>query len=292
MLPVTIGLRKEMLPLYYRGVNGVPALAPVAHLVVQSLYAAGIRDVTMVAGRDVESLIRYFTPDRDLIARHAHHKERLVETIALHEMLSKIHFTWVIQSSPSGFGNALLESEATVGRDDFLLHAADALLLQPQPGGIPHLMTRLKEREGASAVVLVRHLKDPRRYGVVEGQTAGRFGKHRFLRVRGMEEKPAAPKSHWAATAIYAFDGSIFRSLKEIDRGGKELEVTSGISHLIETGHKVLAVVCEPAEERWISVGSPQGYFDSLRSSYEHSLEGQGPERAGLPAPTKRSSPA
>jgi UTP--glucose-1-phosphate uridylyltransferase len=274
MLPVTKGLRKEMLPLFYVGQNGVPMLAPVAHLVVSSLYGSGARDLTMVVGKDAEAILKYFTPDAQLILRHAHHRDRLAETEALHDLLSRINFTWVVQSTPGGFGDALLAGERSAGEGNFLLHAADAMLLEPSPGHALDLMARLKEKTGASVVLFVRKVKDPRRYGVVEGKHLSPWEGHPVLQVSAMEEKPAKPKSQWAATALYALDQDIFRALRDVRSSEKprELEVTSGIAALLSEGKKVLAVVSRPSRERWLSVGSPEGYFRSLRMSYTSSL--------------------
>jgi UTP--glucose-1-phosphate uridylyltransferase len=273
MLPVTLGMRKEMLPLFYRGQDGIPVLAPVAHLVVDGLYRAGATNITMVVGRDVENVLRYFTPDSEVLERHAHQTERLVETLALQQMLYHIHFTWVVQSAPRGFGDALQAAEATVGKEGFVLNAADAILLEPEPGKVLREMAELREKQGASVVLFVRHVANPKRYGVVEGRIAGKWKDHRFLEVKGMEEKPERPKSEWAATALYAFSPEIFDALRYVERKHpKEVEVTAGISHLIEEGHRVLAMVCRPPKEVWVSVGSPEGYFKALRTSYKRAL--------------------
>jgi len=270
MLPVTIGLRKEMLPLFYRGENGDAALAPVAHLAVHSLYKAGANEITMVVGRDVEAVLRYFTPDAAVLRRHANQTERLVETIALHEMLSRIRFTWVIQNKPLGFGHALLSAAPTVGHEPFLLHAADAMLLEKEQGTVLRMMAALRDKENASVVLFVRSVDNPKRYGVVTGVPGGKFEGHSYLKVKAMEEKPEHPKSSWAATALYAFGDEIFGALKEFhSMHPGELEVTSGISHLISRGHKVLAIQCNPAREKWLSVGSPEGYFRALNKTYE-----------------------
>ena len=114
MLPVTKGLRKEMLPLFYKGQGGVPVLAPVAHLVVNSLHAAGADHATMVVGRDAEAILKYFTHDGSLLDRHAHHQDRLVETLALYDLLAQMQFTWVVQSKPAGFGDALLTAAPAI----------------------------------------------------------------------------------------------------------------------------------------------------------------------------------
>ncbi len=270
MLPVTKGLRKEMLPLFYKGQGGVPVLAPVAHLVVNSLHAAGADHATMVVGRDAEAILKYFTHDGSLLDRHAHHQDRLVETLALYDLLAQMQFTWVVQSKPAGFGDALLTAAPAIDGEPFLLHAADAILLEPTPGKALAAMATLLTKKKAGAVLFVRKVKDPRRYGVVVGKAAGHWEGYGCLDVTGMEEKPEKPKSSWAATAMYAFTPEIFDVLRELSqrKDVRELEVTSGITGLMERGRKVYALISR-SDEKWLSVGSPEGYFRALHESYE-----------------------
>lgn len=273
MLPATRGLRKEMLPLFYRGRQGNATLAPVAHLVVRTLHAAGVDDLTMVVGPDQQSVVRYFQTDEAFVARHLHHPERLVETLALHHLLREVRIRWVTQASPKGFGDALLRARDHVGNHPFVLHAADAVLWEPTAGRLPRAMDELRRREEAAVVLLVRHVKEPRKYGVVEGELAGRIDGARYLRVNAMEEKPERPRSSWAATAVYAFAPSIFRALEqEARRHPAELEVTSAICNLIAQGQKVLAVVLTPKDGQWLSVGSPEGYLRAVNRTYRLAL--------------------
>jgi glucose-1-phosphate thymidylyltransferase len=63
------------------------------------------------------------------------------------------------------------------------------------------------------------YVHDPERYGVAEFDAAGR--------VIGLEEKPADPKSNYAVTGLYFYDGRAVdyaRTLKPSPRG--ELEIT------------------------------------------------------------------
>lgn len=269
MLPATRGLRKEMLPLFYRGRQGNPTLAPVAHLVVRTLHAAGVDDLTVIVGPDQEAVVRYFQPDDAFIARHLHHPERLVETLALHHLLSEVDFHWVTQRSPKGFGDALLKARERIGDQPFVLHAADAVLWEPIPGRLIRAMEELRRREGASVVLLVRKVPEPRNYGVVEGDLAGRIDGTRFLRVTGMEEKPERPKTSWAATAVYAFGSGVFDALEaERRRNPSELEVTSAIARRIHEGEKVFAAILSPSEGQWLSVGSPEGYLRAVKRTF------------------------
>jgi UTP--glucose-1-phosphate uridylyltransferase len=274
LLPATRGLRKEMLPLFYRGVQGTPVLAPVVHHVVRTLVGAGVREMALVVGPDQGWVRRYFEPDEAFLERHRSHPERLRETLALGRMLRGVRFHWIVQPRPRGFGDALLRARGVVGGDPFLLHAADAVLREPREGELPRRMEQLREREGASAVLLVRRVKDPRRYGVVEGRLVRTDDGLPYLDVSGMEEKPAHPRSPWAATAIYALSPEIFPLLRREARPDRELEVTQGLSALLQEGHRVLAVRLPTPGHAWLSVGSPEGYYRALQRTYRAASRG------------------
>lgn len=268
MLPWTRGLRKEFLPLYDRGHNGVAVLKPVAHIVLESMIDAGVNDVTLVVGaKDLAFVQNYFTVDREFLERHAHHAERLQETRRFYETLGKLRLRFAVQTSPKGFGDAVLQAEPFVAPRDFLLHAADAVLLEPHRGRLLRTMAELRAREGLDAVLLARRVADPTRYGVLEVEPDGREAGVTRLHVVGMEEKPKRPKSRWAATAVYAFSPKVFEALRAVVRDDHpaELELTDAIRRLIDDGGRVDALVLTPRSGEWRSVGSPEGYVRALK---------------------------
>jgi UTP--glucose-1-phosphate uridylyltransferase len=270
MLPWTRGLRKEFLPLFDRSTEGAPVLKPVAHLVLETLLAGGADEVTLVVGgKDLPFVQNYFTVDREFLRRHADKVERLAETRRFYRALSGLRFHFAIQASARGFGDALLQAEPFVGRDGFVLHAGDAVLLERERGALVRRLAELQSKESLDVVLLVRRVADPRRYGVIEGVPNGRYGGMLRLDVTGMEEKPARPRSHWAATAAYAFSPRIFEGLHATRRRSraKELEVTDAIRWLLGHGGKVAALVLAPQFGEWRSVGSPEGYLTALQRS-------------------------
>lgn len=127
-----------------------------------------------------------------------------------------LRFAYTVQEKPDGIARALTLSE------DFLEGAPSTLVLGDNLFHGHDLEQRLKEaREAANhgAGVFAYRVADPERYGVVEFDADGR--------ALSLEEKPKAPKSNWAVTGLYVYDGrapAIARSLKPSARG--ELEIT------------------------------------------------------------------
>ncbi len=268
MLPWSRGLRKEFLPLFDRGAQDQPVLKPVANLAFETLVGAGVQDFVLVVGGPDGGVTaqNYFTIDREFLDRNRHRAARISETTRFYEGLSQVRIRFAHQPTPQGFGDAVLRAAPFVGAEPFLLHAADAVLLERHRGELPSLMARLREREDLDAVLLVRRVANPRNYGVVEGTVDGREGTYRRLRVRAMEEKPERPRSNWAATAVYCFTPAIFSALKRVraDSSPAELELTAGIVHLLKYGGRVAALVVNPRFAEWRSVGSPEGFARAL----------------------------
>lgn len=276
MLPWARGVRKEFLPLFDRAAapGGEPVLKPVTHLVVETLAAARIRDLVLVVRPESRSFVEgYFTIDRSLLKRHAHQPDRLKETQRFYRTLGALTFHTALQPRPYGFGDAVLRAAPLVGREPFVVHAGDAVVLEPERGRVLRAMIDLREREELDAVLLVRPVKDPRRYGVIEGRRLPSVAGIRRLGVERMEEKPARPLSRWAATAVYVFGPEILRHLRDRARSHpRELELTDGIADLLRAGGNVQALVLSSRVGVWRSVGSPEPYVRALLETRARAL--------------------
>jgi UTP--glucose-1-phosphate uridylyltransferase len=267
MLPWSRGLRKEFLPLYDRGANGSPVLKPVAHLVVETLVRAGADRITVVAQPKDEEFVRnYFTVDPSFLERHRAHAERLTDTRRFYRTIAGVRFTVVAQPHALGFGDAVLRAGPSVRKRPFFLHAGDGVLIEPRRGFLLRAMGELLENDEADGVLLVRRVDDPRRYGVVEGRLAEPVRGIRRIEVTGMVEKPPHPRTHWAATAVYAFRPVLFTALEASRRARhpRELELTDGIRTLLDRGARIAALVLDPRLGEWRSVGSPEGFARAL----------------------------
>ena len=117
-----------------------------------------------------------------------------------------------------------------------------------------------KRTHGAS--VFGYRVRDPERYGVAEFDAAGR--------VVGLEEKPAQPKSHWAVTGLYFYDGraaDFAAALKPSPRG--ELEITDLNRCYLDDGSLMLERMGRGFA--WLDTGTHESLVEA--SSYIETIE-------------------
>jgi len=136
-----------------------------------------------------------------------------------------IRLEYAIQPEPEGLAQALLIAE------DFLEGGPSCLILGDNifhGGGLQDVLKRAND-ELQGATVFGYWVRDPERYGVVE------FDENYCA--LSIEEKPIQPRSHYAVTGLYFYDGrasALARSLKPSSRG--ELEITDLNKLYLEDG--------------------------------------------------------
>lgn len=122
---------------------------------------------------------------------------------------------YAVQPSPDGLAQAYLIGESFLAGQPSAMVLGDNIF---HGHDLPHLMASAHERS-AGATVFAYHVHDPERYGVAEFDAQGR--------VISLEEKPRQPRSNYAVTGLYFYDGTASeraRALKPSPRG--ELEIT------------------------------------------------------------------
>jgi glucose-1-phosphate thymidylyltransferase len=126
-----------------------------------------------------------------------------------------MRFEYVVQPSPDGLAQAFI-----LGKD-FIQNSPSTLILGDNIFYGHDLVRKLQSANQKTdiATIFAYHVPDPERYGVVE------FDQQQ--RAISIEEKPAKPKSRYAATGLYFYDEQvcdIAASVKPSARG--ELEIT------------------------------------------------------------------
>jgi glucose-1-phosphate thymidylyltransferase len=124
-------------------------------------------------------------------------------------------FQYAVQAAPEGLAQAFLIGKEFLAGEGCCLVLGDNLFYGHDLAG----SLRRAASQTSGATVFAYPVNDPERYGVVE------FDDQR--RVISLEEKPAHPKSRYAVTGIYFYDGEVVAAaeqLKPSKRG--ELEIT------------------------------------------------------------------
>ena len=161
-----------------------------------------------------------------------------------------LEIQYAVQPSPDGLAQAYI-----IGAD-FVANKPSALILGDNifyGHGINDLFADALART-AGATVFAYHVNDPERYGVVEFD-------HQ-MRAINIAEKPAQPRSNWAVTGLYFYDGdasTIAKGLKPSARG--ELEITDLNRVYLENG--TLSVGIMGRGFAWLDTGTPDTLLEA-----------------------------
>jgi glucose-1-phosphate thymidylyltransferase len=168
-----------------------------------------------------------------------------------------IRLEFVEQEKPNGIAMALVLAE------EFLAGGPSALVLGDNIFHGDELDARMAAASAErGAAVFAYRVADPERYGVAEFDAAGR--------ALSLEEKPAKPKSDWAVTGLYFYDGrapAIARALTPSARG--ELEITDLNRVYLEEG--TLRVARLGRGYAWLDTGTHDSLHEA--SSFVRTIE-------------------
>ncbi len=161
-----------------------------------------------------------------------------------------LDLSYAVQPKPDGIAQALL-----IGRE-FLAGKGCALVLGDNifhGNELTTILSRAVERS-SGATVFAYPVTDPQRYGVVEFDAQGRA-----LR---LEEKPAKPRSRYAVTGLYFYDGrapELAATLKPSARG--ELEITDLNCAYLDRGE--LDVIPLGRGMAWLDTGTHDSLLEA-----------------------------
>jgi len=177
---------------------------PMIYYPLSTLMQAGIREILVIT-----------TP----------HEQALFQQLLGDGSQWGLQISFAVQESPDGLAQAFIIGE------EFLAGGPSCLILGDNifhGGGLQELLANCMLRMDG-ATVFGYWVRDPHRYGVVEFDAE--------MRVLGLEEKPAQPRSNYAVTGLYFYDGRASRFARELKPSPRgELEITDLNRRYLEDG--------------------------------------------------------
>jgi glucose-1-phosphate thymidylyltransferase len=198
LYPLTLATSKQLLPIYDK---------PMVYYPLSALMLAGIRDILVITTpRDAPSF-------KGLLGDGSGFGVRL---------------SYAEQASPDGLAQAFVIGEDFIAGESCAMALGDNIFYGN--GFSKKLRSAAENAEKSGrATVFCYYVEDPERFGVAELDGDGR--------VLSLEEKPKEPKSNWAVTGLYFYDGRASQYAKEQRPSARgELEITDLNKRYLERG--------------------------------------------------------
>tara|TARA_B100000287_G_C20654192_1_gene787989 strand:- start:414 stop:1247 length:834 start_codon:yes stop_codon:yes gene_type:complete len=250
-LPATKAIPKEMLPIIDK---------PLIEYAVEEAVDAGITEIIFITSHTKRAIEDHFDQNLEL--------EKKLLNVGKKDFLKKINrdifqdikFTYVIQKTQKGLGDAILHSEHLIEDEAFAIILADDLILN-NPSCTSQLISAYSENQCSVIGVNEVPVKDTNKYGVIS--TDDDIFTKKILSLKDIIEKPNSnPPSNLAVVGRYVLSSNIFKYLKNLKPSvGGEVQLTDAIKSMLKDEH----VAGYLYEGKKFDCGSRHGYVNAIK---------------------------
>jgi glucose-1-phosphate thymidylyltransferase len=154
-----------------------------------------------------------------------------------------VRFTYALQESAKGIGDALSKANDFVNTDDITVILGDNIIFGE--------VRELKEPMNKSCRIFLKEVKDPERFGIAYVKNG---------KIQKIVEKPKEPKSNLAIIGLYQYKSNVFDVISKIRPSKRnEMEITDVNKYFLENDDIEYQII----DNEWIDAGTIESLFEA-----------------------------
>ncbi|MBD2841025.1 glucose-1-phosphate thymidylyltransferase RfbA [Erythrobacter rubeus] len=202
---------------------------PMIYYPLSALMLAGIRDILIITTPEDQEQFQRFLGDGSNFG---------------------VSLSYAVQPKPEGLAQAFLIGADFIKDDPCALVLGDNIFYGH---GLPDILDSANARSFGASVFAYR-VNNPEAYGVVDFDSNGKAS--------SLEEKPVQPKSNFAVTGLYFYDGTVADRARQLEPSARgELEITDLNRLYLEDG--ALSVEIMGRGYSWLDTGTHGSLLDA-----------------------------
>jgi len=203
---------------------------PLIYYPLSTLMLAGIRDILLITTPQDLPLFRQLLSDGSQLG---------------------LSIQFAEQAVPGGLAEAFLIGREFIAGEPVCLILGDNIFYGH---GLASILQKMVATPQDGATVFAYRVRDPERYGVVEFNADGQ--------VVNIEEKPQKPKSRYAVTGLYFYDGQVADIAAGLGRSARgELEITD--LNNVYLAQRALRVELLGRGNAWLDTGTHESLLQA-----------------------------
>lgn len=197
--PLTLGVPKQLLPLYNK---------PMIYYPLAALVESGITDILVITAKE--------------------HKDTFYHVLGDGSTFS-VNLSYAYQEQPEGIAQAIMIGQEYIGNDTVCLITGDTIIIGDSLQKSLAKAYKAAEKSG-NATIFVDNDYDPNQYGKVV------LGKHGIVEdIIGVSQKP----NYYSITGLYVFPNSVLKHIFKIEKSERNRYEITSVSKIFQEKNKL-----------------------------------------------------